>query len=489
MNCRIALCHLIGSISSLIAAMSFAQPAGGSALPPANGTIPLLGQTEFTIRANPAGIARGPEGGIWYTAYGLFQLGHGAFVGWFGRFDPVTTETAEWTLGTDVRLWGIASAGGRMWFGEADGTASFQPESGFLDSFIPTPAGPENPTRTSVGPSSPFDLTEGPDGLLWYSKYGLYFDKNPHERGPSGIDRVLGNGSILPVTNHEAAHVAWGPDGNLWFTIASSPVGLFADRIARLTPAGALDEFPLPNAGSQPNGITAGADGSLWFTESGASRVGRISTAGAITEYEIPSGGTGKAIASAPDGSIWFRKSDSLVRILPAATPDRLPSFQEFPALRLRGGETLLIDPDGSLWYGAGGNPNMPELRYGALVHVVPQACPEGDLCLAGRFRIHLDWLAEGANRSSPGVPIGLTAAFGYFWFFSPNNVEVAVKVVDGRAVDGHFWVFAASLTNVEFTMTVTDTVTGASQIYVNPAGQLASFADTTTFAGEGILP
>lgn len=28
-----------------------------------------------------------------------------------------------------------------------------------------------------------------------------------------------------------------------------------------------ITEFPLPSAGSNPNGITAGPDGNLWFTE------------------------------------------------------------------------------------------------------------------------------------------------------------------------------------------------------------------------------
>jgi hypothetical protein len=48
--------------------------------------------------------------------------------------------------------------------------------------------------------------------------------------------------------------------------------------------------------------------------------------------------------------------------------------------------------------------------------------------------------------------------------------------------VDGHFWVFYGSLTNVEFTLTVTDTQTGAIKTYFNPQGQLASVADTSAF-------
>ena len=75
-----------------------------------------------------------------------------------------------------------------------------------------------------------------------------------------------------------------------------------------------------------------------------------------------------------------------------------------------------------------------------------------------------------------------LTTDTGYFWFFSSNNVELVVKVVDGRAVNGHFWVFYGALTNVQYTITVTDSVTGDVRSYVNPDGNLASVADVSAF-------
>jgi len=56
------------------------------------------------------------------------------------------------------------------------------------------------------------------------------------------------------------------------------------------------------------------------------------------------------------------------------------------------------------------------------------------------------------------------------------------VKVLDGRALNDHFWLFYGSLTNVEFDLTVTDTVTGQERTYHNPAGTMASRADTEAF-------
>jgi hypothetical protein len=53
---------------------------------------------------------------------------------------------------------------------------------------------------------------------------------------------------------------------------------------------------------------------------------------------------------------------------------------------------------------------------------------------------------------------------------------------VDGRAFNNRFWFFSGALSNVEYTITVTDTVTGAVRTYFNPSGTLASIADLTSF-------
>jgi hypothetical protein len=106
-------------------------------------------------------------------------------------------------------------------------------------------------------------------------------------------------------------------------------------------------------------------------------------------------------------------------------------------------------------------------------------------LCLnGGRFRVAVTWQTP-ARGTGPGHARPLTDETGAFWFFGPDNLELAVKVLDGRAVNGRFWVFYASLTDVEFALTVTDTETGNVRTYVNPAGRLASLADTAALPGN----
>jgi ELWxxDGT repeat protein len=107
-------------------------------------------------------------------------------------------------------------------------------------------------------------------------------------------------------------------------------------------------------------------------------------------------------------------------------------------------------------------------------------------LCLnGGRFRVEATW-RDPQGRTGKGHGVALTGDTGYFWFFSAANVEVILKVLDGTGTNGHRWVFYGALSNVEYTLTVTDTVTGAARRYVNPPGRLGSVADTLAFGPLG---
>jgi ELWxxDGT repeat protein len=123
-----------------------------------------------------------------------------------------------------------------------------------------------------------------------------------------------------------------------------------------------------------------------------------------------------------------------------------------------------------------------------ALPLAAPAGCQPSDeaLCLnGGRFRVEATW-RDPQGRTGKGHGVALTGDTGYFWFFSEANVEVILKVLDGTGTNGHRWVFYGALSNVEYTLTVTDTVTGAARRYVNPPGRLGSVADTLAFGPLG---
>jgi len=79
-------------------------------------------------------------------------------------------------------------------------------------------------------------------------------------------------------------------------------------------------------------------------------------------------------------------------------------------------------------------------------------------LCLnGGRFRASATWAAFDGS-SGAAIAVALTDDSGLFWFFDPEILELAIKVIDGCELNQSFWVYAAGLTNVAVTLTVEDT-------------------------------
>jgi len=94
-------------------------------------------------------------------------------------------------------------------------------------------------------------------------------------------------------------------------------------------------------------------------------------------------------------------------------------------------------------------------------------------LCIDGRFQVRVSFhTSQAGGRSGDGQAIGLeslgVAQGGLFWFFAADNPEMLIKVLDGCALTGHYWVFYAATTNVGFTVTVTDMQTGNAHAYQN---------------------
>ncbi|HEV8232104.1 MAG TPA: trypsin-like peptidase domain-containing protein [Thermoanaerobaculia bacterium] len=116
---------------------------------------------------------------------------------------------------------------------------------------------------------------------------------------------------------------------------------------------------------------------------------------------------------------------------------------------------------------------------------VGPSSCTPNatTLCLNGnRFKVEVSWRVASQGTGGSGTAVPLSGDTGYFWFFSSGNVELVVKALDGRAVNGYYWIFYGALSDVEYTITVTDTSNGTVKTYSNPQGQMASRADTAAF-------
>jgi hypothetical protein len=105
------------------------------------------------------------------------------------------------------------------------------------------------------------------------------------------------------------------------------------------------------------------------------------------------------------------------------------------------------------------------------------------------RFMITASYsTSQGGGLSGNGHAIALSSLGvdqgGLFWFFAKTNPEMLVKVLNGCGTNNRFWVFFSAGTNVGFSVTVRDTVTGSQKTYINPDLNAAPpLQDTNAFA------
>lgn len=147
---------------------------------------------------------------------------------------------------------------------------------------------------------------------------------------------------------------------------------------------------------------------------------------------------------------------------------------------------SLALDPKDPerIWAGTGlgahvyGDPDLGE----------PSLCVVSAtrLCLLDRFQVEVSW-TDFEGRTGQGTPVPITDNTGAFWFFGEGNLEFALKILDGRPLNDHFWLFYGGLSTVEYTLTVTDLVTGTVRVVENTSGRLTGGADTRAFPDPSI--
>lgn len=154
------------------------------------------------------------------------------------------------------------------------------------------------------------------------------------------------------------------------------------------------------------------------------------------------------------------------------------------------GGSTMVSPNPGSVGTPGGFRvplPSLPSASHPQREEPEPCVPDTETLCLLDdRFRITVRW-EDFQGGAGPGRAVPETSEAGFFWFFRPENLELVVKVLDGRPVNDRFWLFVGAVTNVAWTVTVEDLESGRSRLLVNPAGRFASRADLQTFS-DGAL-
>jgi len=108
---------------------------------------------------------------------------------------------------------------------------------------------------------------------------------------------------------------------------------------------------------------------------------------------------------------------------------------------------------------------------------------------LANRFRVSVNYRNQFASPPQPGdfVAARLNALavnpdVGIFGLSDPQATEIMVRIADARPFAPRFDVYYGGLTDLEYWVNVTDTVTGTTRSYYNPPGKLGAGLDRTSF-------
>ena len=363
----------------------------------------------FSILSALGGLAIGPNGNVWFTAYEDDAIGRLTPRGKVTYFHDGITANPEHSVQGAVGPRGITKGpDGNMWFTEygADRIGRITPD-GTITEFSIGITPPSGPAAADFRDAAPRSIVTGADGNLWFT-----------EQTADRIGRITPDGTItefgagitpspnqsLPgVHQYQLAQpgdITKGPDGNVWF------VEQLASRVGRITPEGVITEFPVPvepptfdNYGREQyritrvDTITSGPDGNVWFSEqaggppmagnhlaNGAGAVGRITPSGEITQFSDqfkpgppdpnadpgvepePSPAGLRGIAKGPDGNLWLLEMTGLVRITPSG------QVTEFPAefdLDVIGDEAMVVGSHGTFWFRDGQGRDITRITIG----------------------------------------------------------------------------------------------------------------------------
>ena len=142
---------------------------------------------------------------------------------------------------------------------------------------------------------------------------------------------------------------------------------------------------------------------------------------------------------------------------------------------------------------GANTRNTLGSYQWSLTCDATPPTCTASatEVCLLnGRFRVSVAFLNQFANPPAPGNVLGGklrdvpdnpdVAIFGISNF---ALIEVVVRIQDTRPFGlNRFDVYYGGVTDLEYTVTVTDTIRGVTKTYRNPPGTVGGGVDRTTF-------
>ncbi len=105
-----------------------------------------------------------------------------------------------------------------------------------------------------------------------------------------------------------------------------------------------------------------------------------------------------------------------------------------------------------------------------------------------GGYRVRMCYITGEGETGQAQAGVWASSQSGILWFFSRENAEVLVKVLDGCEYNGHRWVFVAPVTDLGFELRVTGP-DGDTWTHTNEAGTTApTRSDTSAFRCSGAV-
>jgi virginiamycin B lyase len=203
------------------------------------------------------------------------------------------------------------------------------------------------------GYSSPFSITKGPDGNIWFTDQG---NRTVYAINPANESLVYN----YAINNSDLFGITTGSDGALWMSDQN------LEGVDRVTTSGVITQYPIPGCGC-PEGITSDNAGQIWVMDNGGV-VWTLSVGGQITETVSglgPFSAPTNSITVGPDGAIWWAGDGNIGRYNPLDQ-----TTQETPVPYSGTVNYLAAGPDGAIWFTAEGScpcPPNPEWFIGRI--------------------------------------------------------------------------------------------------------------------------
>ena len=186
--------------------------------------------------------------------------------------------------------------------------------------------------------ATPYDLTNGPNGDLWFTDNGA----------TKAVGYITPSGTIHEFSapaGETPLQIVAGADGNVWFYAAAGP----PNEIVKMTPGGTFTGYPFMSTLSEiADNMVVGPDGDIWFSDMGTTSIGKIAPDGTITEYPLAPGALPTNITVGPDGNLWFADNSSAIGRITTSG-----SVQEFKSGLQTGAvpDAIAPGPDGNVWF------------------------------------------------------------------------------------------------------------------------------------------